>query len=102
LGIDIILERGKGDIVESVSDPTNTFHRVLPPLENKNFCCINRIDQYGNTVFNRLQVKDVRNELLMLLNNMQDANLSTFIGQIVELTKRVEAEPHLYLKFVGD
>ena len=55
MGFDINLESERGEILATVSDPTNLLHRVLeramveePHLEE--------IDWYGDTTFNRLQM----------------------------------------------
>jgi hypothetical protein len=59
------------------------------------------VDPYDNTVFNRLQVRDVRAELDSLRDagDFEDLVLWT---ELVELIELVNAKPHRYLLFSGD
>jgi len=60
------------------------------------------VDWYGDTIFNRHQIADLREELTRLAMSKADENERRMIRQVDMLAALCEAEPHLYLKFYGD
>lgn len=102
MGIEVVVEDERGTKIASLEDPTNILHRVLPAPDVPGFQCLNRIDWYGDTTFNRHQVPAVRQELIRLANTREGAEELKLIEQLDLLAERAESEPHLYLKFYGD
>ena len=102
MGINVVVEDERGTRIASLEDPTNILHRVLLQADDDGFHCLNRIDWYGDTTFNRLQIPDVRRELSRLNGLTAGEQDRTFIKQIDSLAVIAESEPHLYLKFYGD
>jgi hypothetical protein len=41
----------------------NFLHRLLPPHDDDTYYCLRYVDWYGDTVFNRLQIETVLQEL---------------------------------------
>ena len=58
------------------------------------------IDWYGDTVFNHLQIPSFLAEWATLKPRGQEER--SLLDQVAALARRVEGEPHLYLKFYGD
>ena len=85
-----------------MEDRANILHRVLPNEEDPTFCCLNRVDWYGDTVFNPLQVAVVREELARLMEGGAAPEAVALLTRIDGLAARCQSEPHLYLKFYGD
>jgi hypothetical protein len=102
MGIEVVLEDERGAKIASLEDPTNNLHRILPAHDAQGFQCLNRIDWYGDTTFNRHQIPAVRQELKRLANTREGAEELKLIEHLDLLAERVEGEPHLYLKFYGD
>ncbi len=102
MGLTISLENERGSALRTVGDPHNILHRVLPPPEDKSFRCLNRVDWYGDTTFNRPQMADVRPELQKLIASVTTLDARALLEQIAELAALCDAEPHRYLKFYGD
>ena len=88
--------------MDSVIDPTNILHDLLPRPESRDFSCLNRVDFYGDTVFNRAQMSDIEQEIQRLAKTVKSSEERAMLGQIAKLAVRGQETPHLYLKFYGD
>lgn len=102
MGLEVVVEDENGTKIDSLEDPTNILHRVLPSRDESEFKYLNRIDWYGDTTFNRHQIADVRQELKRLENSRKNSDELDMIKQVDALASKSESEPHLYLKFYGD
>lgn len=102
MGISVVLETESGREVERIDDPTNVLHLLLPTEDDTSFEYLSRIDWYGDTVFNRLQIDAFLAEWERVRARAQTSEAVTLHARIEELAKRGEQEPHLYLKFYGD
>jgi len=100
MGLTIALESEDGRKYEEIADPANILHRLLPPANDSSWSVLGSIDWYGDTTFNRLQIPRFLSEWSRLKPmGAEDHNL---LDRIAALARRVESEPHLYLKFYGD
>ena len=102
MGITIALETENGESLGIVEDPTNVLHRILPEPNDPQYECLNRIDWYGDTVFNYLQAPKLLAEWRTLKCEMRDAEVRRVLDGVRELAERLRAERHVYLKFYGD
>ena len=102
MGIKTAIVDENGKKLALVEDPTNILHRVLPRHEDNGYQCLNRIDWYGDTTFNRHQLPVFREELRRVLSSIEVLAQRALLDQIDALAVRCAAEPHLYLKFIGD
>jgi hypothetical protein len=102
MGITAILETEDGKKLETVEDPTNVLHRVLPGLDDPKYQCLNRIDWYGDTIFNYLQAPQLLAEWETLEGKERDPEASRVFEGVRGLAKRLREERHVYLKFYGD
>ena len=57
MGLDIVLTDFNGESLESVGDPKNFLHRLLPPGDEASESVLAKIDWYGDTYFNYIQIK---------------------------------------------
>jgi hypothetical protein len=105
--IEVRLEDERRDVV-TVEDPTGGtcnsaggFDRLLP-LDDASFRCLGVVDPYGDTIFNRLQMPFLLDELARL--DLSSVNESERRGllRLEALAIRCQEEPHLYLRFIGD
>jgi hypothetical protein len=102
VGLAIVLQDERGTRIESVDDPKNVLHRLLPQPDDTTSRCLRYIDWYGDTVFNRRQAGDLLEELQLLPEKAHGEEEKELLNQIIELARRCAREPHLYLKFSGD
>jgi len=103
MGIEIVLEDANGGKISSLEDPENILHRVLPAQDDQKFQCLNRVDWYGDTTFNRYQIPILRQELRYLTDTEgMSLGEQNFIKELDSLAARALSEPHFYLKFYGD
>jgi hypothetical protein len=102
MGISVVLETESGQEVERIDDTTNLLHVLLPTEHDKSFDYLGRIDWYGDTVFNRLQIEAFLAEWERVQARAQTSEAVTLHARIKDLAKRGAQESHLYLKFYGD
>jgi len=102
MGLEIVLQDEHGRLLDSVVDPTNILHRLLPQSNDTDSRCLRYVDWYGDTLFNRQQVDDLLEELQVLLDNAREYPEKELLGRIMDFARRCKREPHLYLKFSGD
>lgn len=60
------------------------------------------VDWYGDTVFNRLQMRQFISEWDALQQRASTPDEAALIEKVKELALRCKSEPHLYLAFIGD
>jgi hypothetical protein len=101
MGLNIELQTESGEMIETVVDYKNVLHRLLPPYGTAS-CVLSGIDWYGNTVFNRLQVKQFLDEWEELFRKTSDMEEHLLLDGIKRLALRCQDDVHLYLKFIGD
>lgn len=102
MGLTIHLQDAKGKVLETVTDESNLLHKILPGNEDSRFQSISRIDWYGDTTFNRMQMEDVIREFGRLDSRTLSPEEKEMVSEIVSLAKRGIERPHFYLKFCGD
>ena len=63
---------------------------------------IAEIDPYGDTVFNKLQIPALLNELDGVLHEMDNPGEQQWLLDLRALAERCGGGTHLYLKLIGD
>lgn len=104
MGISVVLEDEVGAPLETLEDPTNILHKILPASGDTSFRCLAFIDWYGNTVFNRLQADTFLSEWSAIERNIgaEDTRSKELAAGVRRLAERLQETPHVYLKFYGD
>jgi hypothetical protein len=102
VGLTVLLQGERGDVHQSVADPSNILHRLLPSDEDVTFVMVNDIDWYGDTLFNRPQMTRFLDEWRRLRSRAEEQGALDIHGRIEAMAIRVHDGVHLYLKFVGD
>jgi len=57
MGLGIELQDEWGGKIDGVDDPKNLLGALLPGLDDKSYPMLSCIDPYGDTTFNRLQMR---------------------------------------------
>ena len=102
MAVDCRLEDESGKEIDVVRDPTGVLNRLIPAADDGRFQCWRFIDEYGDTVFNHLQMGQFLNELELLRADASQPGAEEVLGQLERLARRCQLEVHLYLKFYGD
>jgi hypothetical protein len=102
MGLDIRLETERGDIIDSVGDPHNLLHNLLPLPGDESDTMLSWIDWYGNTTFNHLQMKRFLGEWDRVIRRVENPEATDLLSRIRELAVRCSEERTFHLKFIGD
>jgi hypothetical protein len=100
--IGIALTDEKGREICRVDGDTHLLDLPLAELDTDAFHCITYIDQYGDTVFNRLQIPRLAIEWKAVDDKLKDFESREVSRQLQALIERAYLEPHQYLTFYGE
>lgn len=98
----IRLEEEGGRVIREIDGDPHGLDRLLPDLSQTRYQCIRFIDEYGDTVFNRLQMDQFLTEWAELAARAATAEDRVLIEAVRRLAEDCRAEPHRYLRFCGD
>jgi hypothetical protein len=97
--IGVVVQDEKGN---QIGERVDVLSSMFGNLDDTQFSCLRFVDPYGDTVFNRLQVQVVLQELRLLKQCCHSHELQDLIQRIEALAQLCQQETHLYLKFIGD
>jgi hypothetical protein len=97
--IRVVVQDENGKVVSQAVDVSSA---VIARPDDPRFACLRFVDPYGDTVFNRLQLAALLEDLRLLKGSSNGGQHEAVFRQIEALVERCQAEPHLYLKLVGD
>jgi hypothetical protein len=100
--IRIALESEHGAIESEVNGNTHLIDPLLESLSDTSSHCLQYIDPYGDTVFNRGQMEPFIREWDSLHASAKSSEVRTLFHEVRVLAEKCASEPHLYLKFYGD
>jgi hypothetical protein len=89
------------DPTQRTCDGARGFERLLP-WNDDSFRCLGVVDPYGDTIFNRLQMPYLLDDIARLdLSSATNAERQGL--EILELlARRCRDGVHLYIRFIGD
>jgi hypothetical protein len=101
--IGIVKLNESGEILEifdvNFADIVNTLFEFNENFK-KEYPWISTIDPYGDTIFNRIQIPFVLEDLTKLQKDNQKLLKEDFIEKMINSLKKVDT--HEYVKFIGD
>ncbi len=97
--IRVVIQDEKGNEVSKAVDVSTG---ALARPDDLRLTCLRFVDPYGDTVFNRLQLAPLLDDLCLLRESCNGGEHEDALQQIETLIERCLAEPHLYLKLIGD
>jgi len=97
--IRVVVQDEKGN---DVSEPVDVSTGVLAHPDDLRFTCLRFVDPYGDTVFNRVHLVPLLEDLRLLRESCNSSQEESVLNQIEALIERCRGEPHLYLKLIGD
>lgn len=102
MGINVSLIDENGTEIDAELDDRNVLKNIITTVDDASFVCLPFIDPYGDTIFNRLQAEVIVKELQAISKGYSSIKERGKIAAIINLAERCRAEPHLFLKFIGD
>jgi hypothetical protein len=106
MAISFTLTDEDGEVVERVEGPLEELTRLIASIHGdpdaSSFPMLRYVDPYGDTVFNRLQIKPFLEEWRRLYQKAESDELRAAIREVERLAQKVEESTHIYLKFWGD
>jgi hypothetical protein len=100
MGLDAYLEDEFGEELDSVLDEEGRLAAAWPAGDPA-YPLLRHVDAEGSTTFNRLQLSAVIPEL-ETLEKSAAPQWRTLAARVLKLARRAAAEPHLFLRFLGD
>jgi hypothetical protein len=102
LGLTVVRQNESGKVIDRIEDPRNLLSALIPN-EDGSFFCLRFIDWYGDTIFNRLQIKEqFLPEWKRLFRQTLNEDQRTLLQNIEKMAERCLDQPRQYLEFMGD
>jgi hypothetical protein len=101
MGLGIVLTDCNGKFLERVDDPKNFLHKLLPPGDEASESVLAKIDWYGDTYFNYLQIKRFLEEWDQLGHRAKTPEENELVDGVRRLATRCREDRSL-LRFIGD
>ncbi len=102
MGIDVRLENENGKEIEVIIDEKDFLSILIQKKLTTKTKLIKYINPYGDTTFNKLQMKDLVNDLKVLLAMEFTEEQKLLLEEVKRLAEKCIQEHHTYLKFYGD
>jgi len=102
MGMCIALRTETGKDLEFIPDDKNLLHGLLPQPYTDSDSMLGWIDWYGNTIFNRVQMKRFLEEWGHLAQRAETPEQKGLLASVRKLAVRCQDELHAYLWFIGD
>ena len=101
MGLSIILMDCNGTVLDRIDDPKNFLHKLLPPSDEESAALLTKIDWYGDTYFNYLQIRQFLAEWSNLKLRAATIEEHVLLDGAARLAKGCRRDRNL-LRFVGD
>lgn len=101
MGLNIVEIDFSGKALESIADPRNLLHKLLPPADEQSDTLLTKIDWYGDTYFNYLQLKRFLAEWDELGQSAQTPEEKELVTGVRRIAQRCQKDRGL-LRFIGD
>jgi len=98
----VSFENELGETLLRVGDYNAAYAHLLPSIYDDAFWYINRIDQYGDTIFNQLQAPRLLLEWDQFSKVATTPRMVQTMAEIRGLIVRLSNEQHHYVRFRGE
>jgi hypothetical protein len=102
MSVGCVLETERGKPLARVDDPEEALNSLIPAMTEARFQCWRFIDQYGETVFNSLQMDTFLEEAAIIRSRTTEKAAVAVLESIEALARRCQSQMHTYLRFSGD
>lgn len=101
MGLSIVVTDYSGQVFERIEDPRNLLHRLLPRSDEESVTLLAKIDWYGDTYLNYLQIKQFLEEWEQLGRACETPAEKELVDEVRRLAMRCR-EDRTLLRFIGD
>ena len=101
MGLGVALVNFRGEILDRVDDPKNFLHRLLPPADEDADSLLSKVDWYGDTYFNHLQMQHFLTEWDQLARRAQTPEEQALVAGVRNLAVLCQNDVTV-LRFIGD
>jgi hypothetical protein len=101
MGLGIVVTDYTGEVFDRIDDPKNILHRILPPGDEESASVLSKIDWYGDTYFNYLQLVLFMREWDQLRQRAETSEDHELIDGVMNLAVRCRKD-RMLLRFIGD
>jgi hypothetical protein len=101
MGLNIVLTDCNGEFAERIDDSKNLLHKLLPMADDASESVLAKIDWYGDTYFNYLQIKRFLEKWDQLEKRAESSEEKALIVGVRQLGVRCQKDRTL-LRFIGD
>jgi hypothetical protein len=101
MGLSIVATDYTGEAFDKVDDPQNILHRLLPPSDEESPSLLAKIDWYGDTYFNYLQLARFLEEWDQLKQRARTPDENKLIEEVRRLAEKCQENRNI-LRFIGD
>ena len=102
MGLCVALETESHEQLQLTCDDRNLLRKLIGAPDSTQFPMLASIDWYGDTVFNRMQIKRFLAEWESLFSKASTPEEKSLLEEIKELSLRSLNDVHLYVVFIGD
>ena len=101
MGLGFVVTDYTNTVFDRVDDPKNILHGLLPPCDEESASVLSKIDWYGDTYFNYLQLGQFMREWEQLRQRAGTSEERELIDGVMNLARRC-GEDRSLLRFIGD
>src|SRR5258707_12140314 len=101
MSLKVVLQTIEGKRLDEAVPPDAALNRLLP-FEDDTFPMLKFVDPYGNTIFNGNQMRGLLPEWDVLAQRATNQSDAEFLRRVRGMAEKCKAEPHLFLRFIGD
>lgn len=101
MGLSVILTDCNGELIDRFDDSKNILHKLLPASSEKSDAALAKIDWYGDTYFNYLQMTRFLEEWDQLERRAESSEEKAVVTGVRKLAVRCHKDRGL-LRFIGD
>ena len=102
MGLCVALETEFDEQLELIGDDQNLLYKLIGYPDSTHFPMLASIDWYGDTTFNRMQIKRFLAEWETLFSKASTPEENSLLEEIKQLSLRSLEIVHLYVVFIGD
>ena len=100
MGLSVFWQDEEGAILERFDEPG--FDLRILDLASPTRACLRFVDPYGDTVFNQMQVEELKVELRTACDVTDELSLQAAIRGLITFLDRCTGHVHTYVKVYGD
>jgi hypothetical protein len=96
----VVLQNERGDELRRAAEPLDVIEPLLP-VEDEAFPYLGYLDPYGNTIFNRTQMKPLLAEWRRLYEREPSEAQRRLLRDVEDLAEACSRTVHAYIRFIG-